>query len=43
VILERLADGAITLTTVCLLAPHLTEANHRELRLPATAGAAPGA
>lgn len=26
VILEWLADGAITLTTVCLLAPHLTEA-----------------
>jgi hypothetical protein len=31
VILELLADGALTLTTVGLLAPHLTEANRREL------------
>lgn len=30
-ILERLADGALNLTTVCLLARHLTESNHREL------------
>lgn len=29
VILERLDEGAITLTTVCLLAGHLTEVNHR--------------
>src|SRR3982750_4721193 len=28
VILERLAEGSITLTTVCLLAPHLTIENH---------------
>ncbi|MCL6650063.1 MAG: hypothetical protein K6U89_17245 [Chloroflexi bacterium] len=31
VILELLASGALTLTTVTLLAPHLTSANHREL------------
>jgi hypothetical protein len=31
VILERLAEGAVNLTTVRLLAPHLTEANHREV------------
>jgi len=30
VILERLAQGAINLTTVSLLAPHLTPANHLE-------------
>ena len=30
-ILERLTEGAVTLTTVGLLAPNLTEANHREL------------
>lgn len=30
-ILERLEEGSVTLTTVGLLAPHLTEANHREL------------
>lgn len=29
IILERLEEGAITLTTVCLLASHLTEENHR--------------
>ena len=29
VILERLEEGSITLTTVCLLASHLTEENHR--------------
>jgi len=29
VILEMLADGSITLTTVCLLASHLTSDNHR--------------
>ena len=31
VILDRLTDGSITLTTVCLLAAHLTPANHREV------------
>jgi 5-methylcytosine-specific restriction endonuclease McrA len=31
VILELLASGALTLTAVTLLAPHLTSANHREL------------
>ena len=30
-ILDLLADGAITLTTVTLLGPHLTEENHRNL------------
>jgi hypothetical protein len=29
IILELLAEGAVTLTTVCLLAPHLTPENHR--------------
>jgi 5-methylcytosine-specific restriction endonuclease McrA len=29
VLLEMLADGSITLTTVCLLASHLTSDNHR--------------
>ena len=31
VILELLADGAVTLTTICLLAPHLTAENHAEV------------
>jgi hypothetical protein len=31
VVLELLADGSITLTTVCLLASHLDEENHRAL------------
>ena len=31
IVLALLADGAITLTTVCLLAPHLTPENHREV------------
>jgi hypothetical protein len=31
VILDRLADGSITLTTVCLLGPHLTIDNHLAL------------
>ena len=31
VILELLSDGSITLTTVCLLAAHLTAGNHRGL------------
>ena len=31
VILELLADGAVNLTTVRLLAPHLTPRNHREV------------
>ena len=30
-ILERLADGSITLTTVCLPAAHLTTENHRDM------------
>jgi 5-methylcytosine-specific restriction endonuclease McrA len=30
-VLELLEDGAVTLTTVTLLAPHLTLANHREV------------
>jgi hypothetical protein len=30
-ILERIADGSMTLTTVSLLAPHLTLENHREV------------
>jgi hypothetical protein len=30
-ILARLAEGAITLTTVCLLAPFLTDDNHEQL------------
>ncbi len=31
IILERLRDGSLTLTAVRLLAPHLTEENHREV------------
>jgi hypothetical protein len=31
VILDRLADGSVNVTTVTLLAPHLTDANHLEL------------
>jgi hypothetical protein len=31
VILDQLAQGAITLTAVALLAPHLTNENHREI------------
>src|SRR5262249_4222323 len=31
VVLERLSEGAITLTTLRLLSAHLTEGNHREL------------
>jgi 5-methylcytosine-specific restriction endonuclease McrA len=38
VILERLEDGSLNLTTVRLLAPHLTEDNYRDL-LDATRGA----
>ena len=30
-ILDLLADGSVTLTTVCLLAPHLTPENHQRL------------
>jgi hypothetical protein len=37
-ILARLADGSVTLTTVGLLAPHLTAENHQDL-LDATHGA----
>ena len=29
-ILEHLADGSLTLTSVCLLAPHLTDDNHAQ-------------
>ena len=31
VILESLSDGSVNLSTVCLLAPHLTLENHREV------------
>ena len=31
VILERLSSGEITLTSIGLLRPHLTEANHLEI------------
>ena len=31
IVLELLTDGSLTLTTVCLLASHLNEENHREL------------
>lgn len=31
IVLDLLADGAVTLTTVCLLGPHLTADNHREV------------
>ena len=31
VVLERLAEGALTLTTITLLAPHLTSANVQEV------------
>jgi hypothetical protein len=30
-ILELLADGALTLTTICLIAPHLTAENHAKV------------
>ena len=30
-VLEQLAEGALTLTSLCLLAPHLTEDNHRDV------------
>jgi hypothetical protein len=30
-ILDLLADGSVTLTTVCVLAPHLTPENHQQL------------
>jgi hypothetical protein len=33
-ILDRLADGSITLTVVGLLAPHLTLDNHRDVLVP---------
>ena len=35
-VLEMLEDGSITLTTVCMLAAHLTHDNHRELLAAAT-------
>jgi hypothetical protein len=31
VLLERLAEGALTLTSLCLLAPHLTPDNHHQV------------
>src|SRR5512145_2560453 len=31
ILLDRLAEGSVTLTTVGLLAPHLTPENHRDL------------
>jgi hypothetical protein len=31
IILDRLAEGSITLTTICLLSNHLTADNHRQL------------
>ncbi|MGQ0548915.1 MAG: HNH endonuclease [Armatimonadota bacterium] len=31
VVLERLADGSVNLSTVCLLAPHLTSENYRKV------------
>jgi hypothetical protein len=31
IVLELLSDGSVTLTTVCLLASHLTADNHRQL------------
>src|SRR5687768_12407888 len=36
VILELLADGSVNLTTVTLLAPHLTAENHRAVLADAT-------
>jgi HNH endonuclease len=36
IVLELLADGAITLTTVCLLARHLTSENHQAVLAAAT-------
>src|SRR4029450_12373751 len=35
IIMERLADGSITLTTVCLLSNHLTQENHEQLFIAA--------
>ena len=40
VILERLLDGSLTLTSVCLLAPHLTAANHIAVLIGTGAGVA---
>src|SRR4051812_27643140 len=31
ILLERLADASMTLTTLCLLSPHLTPENHQEV------------
>lgn len=31
ILFDRLAEGALTLTSLSLLAPHLTEANHRDV------------
>src|SRR5688500_10548617 len=36
IILELIADGSVTLTTVAMLRPHLTPDNHRELLATAT-------
>ena len=35
IILVRLADGSITLTTICLLSNHLTQENHEQLLIAA--------
>ena len=35
IILERLADGSITLTSICLLSNHLTHENHERLLIAA--------
>ena len=36
VLLEKMASGELTLTAVCLLAPHLSDANHRDVLTRAT-------
>jgi hypothetical protein len=35
-VFDLLANGSVTLTTICLLAPHLTEENHRRLLAAST-------
>jgi hypothetical protein len=35
ILLDRLAEGALTLTSLCLLAPHLTEDNHHDVLVAA--------
>ncbi len=36
IVLDRLAEGSITLTTICLLSNHLTDDNHKQLLDAAT-------